>query len=92
MAASMPASDEPATPASDGPARYEIRVASVLDDCWTSWFEGLQVSAEDAETVISGVLIDQCALHGVLVKVRDLGLTLISVRRLGPARPGSVHQ
>lgn len=70
--------------ASGGPARYEIRVASVLDGCWASWFEGLQVSSDDAETVISGVLTDQSALHGVLVKVHDLGLTLISLRRLGP--------
>jgi hypothetical protein len=70
--------------ASGGPARYEIRVASVLDGCWAAQFEGLQVTSDDAETVICGVLTDQSALHGVLVKVRDLGLTLISLRRLGP--------
>jgi hypothetical protein len=70
--------------ACDEPARYEIRVASVLDGCWAAWFEGLEVSSDDAETVISGVLTDQSALHGVLARVCDLGLTLISLRRLGP--------
>jgi hypothetical protein len=65
-----------------GPARYEIRVAAVLDGRWAAWFNGLQVSAQGEETVISGLLADQPALHGLLTKVRDLGLCLISVRRL----------
>ena len=69
-------------PASGGPARYEIRVAGVLDDRWAAWFDGLQVSTQDEETVIGGLLADQSALHGLLTKVRDLGLCLISVRRL----------
>jgi len=69
-------------PASGGPARYEIRVAGVLDDRWAAWFDGLQVSTQDEETVIAGLLADQSALHGLLTKVRDLGLCLISVRRL----------
>jgi hypothetical protein len=64
------------------PARYEIRVADVLDGRWAAWFNGLQVSAQGEETVISGLLTDQPALHGLLAKVRDLGLCLISVRRL----------
>ncbi len=67
-----------------GHARYEIRVEGALDHHWAAWFEGLQVTSEDAETVISGPLPDQPALHGLLAKVRDLGLCLISVRRLGP--------
>ena len=61
---------------------YEIRVEGTLDRRWAAWFEGLQVTSEDAETVISGPLPDQPALHGLLAKVRDLGLCLISVRRL----------
>jgi hypothetical protein len=65
-----------------GPARYEIRVAAALDGRWAAWFNGLQVSAQGEETVISGLLADQPALHGLLTKVRDLGLCLISVRRL----------
>jgi hypothetical protein len=67
-----------------GPARYEIRVAAVLDGRWAVWFNGLQVSTQGEETVICGLLADQPALHGLLTKVRDLGLCLISVRRLDP--------
>jgi hypothetical protein len=66
------------------PARYEIRVDGVLDGRWADWFGGLQVTSDSTQTVISGLLADQPALHGVLAKVRDLGLCLISVRRLGP--------
>lgn len=66
----------------NGPARYEIRVADVLDSRWTAWFNGMQVSRQGEETVISGLLADQPELHGLLAKVRDLGLCLISVRRL----------
>ena len=68
------------------PARYEIRVDGVLDGRWADWFGGLQLSSDGTQTVICGPLADQPALHGVLAKVRDLGLCLISVRRLGPAR------
>ena len=64
------------------PARYEIRVDSVLDDQWADWFGGLQLSSDGTQTVITGVLADQPALHGLLTKIRDLGLCLISVRRL----------
>ncbi len=64
------------------PARYEIRVDSVLDDRWADWFGGLQVSSDGTKTVIAGLLPDQPALHGLLTKIRDLGLTLISVRQL----------
>ena len=71
------------------PAHYEIRVEGVLGERWTAWFEGLQVSSEAGETIISGPLTDQPALHGVLVKVRDLGMCLISVRRLEPDEAGT---
>lgn len=64
------------------PARYEIRVDSVLDVQWSDWFGGLQLSNDGAQTVIVGVLPDQPALHGLLTKIGDLGLSLISVRRL----------
>ncbi len=66
------------------PEHYEIRVEGVLGERWTAWFEGLQISSEDTETVISGPLADQAALHGVLVKIGDLGMHLISVRRVDP--------
>ena len=71
------------------PARYEIRVEGVLGEHWAGWFEGLQVSSEAGETILSGPVTDQPALHGVLVKIRDLGMGLISVRRLGPDEAGS---
>ena len=67
-----------------GSAQYEIRVAGVLDGRWAAWFNGLQISVQGEETVISGLIADQPALHGLLTKVRDLGLCLISVRLLDP--------
>ena len=67
-----------------GPARYEIRVEGILDHRWAAWFGGLQIERDDTQTVISGSLADQPALHGLLTKIRDLGLCLISVRRLDP--------
>ena len=65
-------------------SRYEIRVKGILDGRWTAWFEGLQVSSNGEDTIISGSVADQAALHGLLTKVRDLGLFLISVRHLDP--------
>jgi hypothetical protein len=73
----------------DGPARYEIRVAGVLDSRWSAWFDDLQISGQGEETVIRGLLADQPALHGLLIKVRDLGLCLISVRRLDAGQAGN---
>ncbi len=75
--------------ASEGPAHYEIRVEGVLDSRWAAWFDGLQVSGKGEETVISGLLADQPALHGLLAKVRDLGLCLICVRRLDTGEAGN---
>jgi hypothetical protein len=72
--------------ASGWPAPYEIRVAGVLDGRWAAWFNGLQISGQGEETVICGLIADQPALHGLLTKVGDLGLCLISVRRLRPGR------
>ena len=69
---------------SGGPARYEIRVEGILDHQWAAWFGGLHIERDDTQTVISGSLADQPALHGLLTKIRDLGLCLISVRRLDP--------
>jgi hypothetical protein len=66
------------------PARYEIRVDGVLDGRWSEWFEGLQIEHQGGQTLLSGVLADQPALHGILDKVRDLGLSIIAVRRLPP--------
>jgi hypothetical protein len=68
-------------------SHYEIRVNGVLDARWAAWFEDLQITSDGTDTVISGPVADQAALHGLLAKVRDLGLVLISVRR--GAGPGA---
>jgi ABC-2 type transport system ATP-binding protein len=66
------------------PATYRIRVKGALGARWTAWFDGLAVAAVDDETVISGLVIDQPTLHSLLIKIRDLGLPLISVNRIEP--------
>jgi len=65
-------------------AHYEVRVAGVLGQRWRAWFEGLEIDSDDNQTVISGPVADQAALRGLLNRVCDLGLVLMSVRRLGP--------
>jgi hypothetical protein len=64
--------------------RYEIAVEGHLDRAhWSRWFDGMQVAPEpDGTTVLSGPITNQAALYGLLAKIRDLGLTLISVQRL----------
>ena len=69
---------------SGSPACYEIRVEGLLDSHWAAWLGGLQFKSDGAQTVMSGMLPDQPALHGLLAKIRDLGLCLISVRQLDP--------
>jgi hypothetical protein len=65
---------------------YEIRVSGVLDPGWSAWFDGLQVTSDEhGQTIIAGPVADQAALHGLLIKVRDLGLELLSVYRTDPA-------
>jgi ABC-2 type transport system ATP-binding protein len=69
----------------NGNGHYQITVKGQLDGEWSEWFDGLQVSpTSTGETVLSGPIQDQSALHGVLVKVRDLGLPLLSVTRAEP--------
>lgn len=80
------------TPTPDRPeaGRYEIRLTGRLDAHWAAWFDGLTVSDEtDGTTVISGAIADQAALHGVLQRVRDLGLPLVSVIRVEPDEPAT---
>jgi len=64
---------------------YQIRVKGHLDDKWSDWFEGLTITLEaDGETLLSGPVTDQAALHGLLKKIGNLGLTLLSVNRVEP--------
>jgi hypothetical protein len=64
----------------DGPAPYAIRVAGHLDARWTAWFDGMTLSTEcDGTTLMRGDVADQAALHGILNRLRDSGLALVSV-------------
>ncbi|HMQ33607.1 MAG TPA: hypothetical protein PKD53_22940 [Chloroflexaceae bacterium] len=77
----------------DEPVRYEIRLKGHLDDRWAHWFEGLTIRREDrGHTLLVGPVLDQAALHGLLRRVRDLGLPLLSVRQVEPGQAdGSEH-
>ena len=67
------------------PLVYEIRIKGHLDQQWTEWFEGLTITLEDnGDTLLTGPVIDQAALHGLLRKVRDLGMPLLSVDSVKP--------
>ena len=62
---------------------YQIRVQGRLDRRWSDWFDGFTITyPSDNETLLQGRVADQAALHGLLVKIRDLGLSLLSVRRI----------
>jgi len=62
---------------------YQIIVKGHLDSTWSDWFDGLTiVLLENGETILSGPVVDQAALHGVLMKIRDLGLPLLSLTRI----------
>ena len=68
---------------------YQIRIQGHLGSEWTDWFEGLTLTLEDnGETLLTGPVVDQAALHGLLRKVRDLGLPLLSIH----ARPGNTRR
>ncbi len=68
--------------------QYEIRVEGQLGTRWSAWFDGLSVTAEpDGTTVLRGVLLDQPALHGLLQKLRDVGLPLLSLTQVPPTVP-----
>jgi hypothetical protein len=65
------------------PVIYEIRVAGYLSPQWADWFEGLTIALDgDGNTLLTGTVVDQAALHGLLRKIRDLGIILISVNQV----------
>ena len=71
---------------------YQIRVRGVLDAEWSDWFDEMIVFPQaDGDTVLAGPVRDQCALHGILAKIRDLGLPLLSLKRTeGPTVEGTL--
>jgi hypothetical protein len=82
-------SDTQASTGSRGEAgQYEIRLAGHLDQRWAAWFDGLTLTHQnDGTTVLRGPVVDQAALYGLLQKVRDLGLPLVSVTSGAPSPP-----
>ena len=69
------------------PLVYQIRIKGHLGPHWADWFEGLTITLEDnGETLLTGQVVDQAALHGLLRKVRDLGMPLLSVTRVRPSQ------
>ena len=65
------------------PSLYHIRVQGILDEKWSDWFDGFAITPQaDDETLLAGPVADQAALHGLLAKIRDLGLPLLSVKRV----------
>lgn len=76
---------------SGNPTDYQIRIKGHLAPEWSDWFEDLHISLEaGGETLLSGPVPDQAALHGILKKVRDLGMPLISVAPIDPGTPDAV--
>ena len=66
---------------------YRITIKGHLDSEWSDWFDGLTITmVGDGETILTGPIVDQTALHGVLIKIRDLGLPLLSLTRIEPER------
>ena len=67
---------------SHGPADYQIKVKGQLGDQWSVWFTGATIKSEDGVTILTVRQIDQSGLHGLLVRIRDVGLPLISLQRI----------
>jgi hypothetical protein len=70
----------------DQPMVYQFRLRGQLSQQWMDWFEGLTITLEEGNTLLTGAVIDQAALHGILKKVRDLGMPLLSVNSVESSR------
>lgn len=82
--------DSLTSPNPHGPRQYQLRVGARLSETWAEWFDGLTVTVtENDETLITGWVVDQAALQGLLKKVRDLGLPLLSVNPVEPTTPAA---
>lgn len=68
----------------DQPTAYLIRLKGALDSSWSDWFDGFTITIQGNETILAGVVPDQSALHGILAKINDLGLPIMSVERFKP--------
>ena len=66
------------------PAQYRIKLKKRLDDKWSDWFEQMALSTGGGQTILTGPVADQAALHGLLIRIRDLNLTLLAVERIEP--------
>jgi hypothetical protein len=66
----------------DNPSIYQIKVKGCLDETWSDWFDALTVVQKEDETLLTGLVIDQAALHGLLGRIRDLGLPLLLVKQI----------
>ncbi len=79
----------------EGPAEYQIQVLGRLTERWSGWFEGMDISAELQNdlpvSTMTGVIVDQAALFGLLNRIRDLGLALLLVRRIRPETAKGKH-
>jgi hypothetical protein len=71
----------------DQPAVYQIKVQGELDEDWSDWLDDLLIHVDQGMTTLTGAIADQPALHGLLVKIRDLGLPLISVEYMADGTP-----
>jgi hypothetical protein len=65
---------------------YRIKLNGRLDRKWSDWFDQMEISTEGDQTILTGPVADQAALHGLLIRIRDLNLTLLSVERLEPVQ------
>jgi hypothetical protein len=66
----------------DQPTAYQIHLKGALDSSWSDWFDGFSINVQGGDTILVGVVPDQSALYGILAKINDLGLSLISVTKL----------